>query len=116
MTVADERYNTQRWRRVRRLVLQRDFYRCWVARCPRLANQCDHIIPVEPSFPDSLFFGMDNLRTCRPHNTARGVAAKLERETSEGVRGPLGVTMFQGGAGLSFGWRRDRPPDRAKRR
>ena len=116
MTVADKRYNTQHWWRVRRLVLQRDMYRCWIAGCPRLANQCDNIIPVEPGLPDSLFFGMHNLRaSCRPHNTARGVAAKLERETS-GVRGPLGLTMFEGGAGTAIGWRRDPPPDRGKRR
>jgi 5-methylcytosine-specific restriction endonuclease McrA len=117
MTVADKRYNTQRWRRVRRLVLQRDMYRCWIPGCPRLANQCDHIIPVEPGFPDSLFFGMHNLRaSCRPHNTARGVAAKLERETSEGVRGPLGLTVFDGGARPAIGWRRDPATDRGKRR
>jgi 5-methylcytosine-specific restriction endonuclease McrA len=30
MTVADKRYNSQRWRRVRRRVLQRDMYRCWI--------------------------------------------------------------------------------------
>jgi hypothetical protein len=100
VTVADKRYN-QRWRRVRRLVLQRDMYRCWITGFPPLDNQCDHIIPVEPGFPDSLVFGMHNLRaSCRPHNTARGVAAMLERETSEGVRGLLGLTVIDGGAGL----------------
>ena len=111
MTVTDKRYNTQRWRRVRRLVLQRDMYRCWITGCPRLANQCDHIIAAEPGLTDSLFFGMHNLRaSCRPHNTARGVAAKLERETSEGVR-PPGLTVFDGGPGL----RRDPPLGRGKR-
>ena len=99
MTVSDRRYNSQRWRRVRRLVLQRDMYRCWITGCPRLANQCDHIILVEPGFPDSLFFGMNKPPRIVPtaQHTARGVAAKLERETSEGVRRPLSLTMFQNG-------------------
>ena len=85
VTVADKRYNTQRWRRVRRLVLQRDMYRCWITGCPRLANQCAHIISVEPGFPDSLFFGMHNLRaSCRPHNMTQGVAPSSNGRRAKG--------------------------------
>jgi hypothetical protein len=43
----------------------------------------DHIISVYPGMPDALFFGLSNLRAaCRFHNSARGVAARLERETA----------------------------------
>jgi 5-methylcytosine-specific restriction endonuclease McrA len=47
------------------------------------ASVCDHIIPVSPEMPDSLFLDPANLRaSCKRHNTARGVAARLERELS----------------------------------
>lgn len=45
------------------------------------ASVAGHIIPTYPGMPDSLFFDPMNLRaSCKPHNTARGVAARLERE------------------------------------
>jgi hypothetical protein len=42
---------------------------------------------VSPDMPDGLFYSAANLRAaCRRHNIARGVAARLERETSTVVR------------------------------
>ena len=82
----DPRYFGPRWRRVRLVVLARDNYTCWVNGCPQYANVCDHILPVYPAMPDSEFFALSNLRaSCKRHNTARGVAARLERETAEGI-------------------------------
>jgi hypothetical protein len=53
----------------------------------------DHIIPVDPEMPDWLFFDPNNLRgSCKRHNTARGVAAGLERGlgcVEESPRNPL---------------------------
>jgi hypothetical protein len=59
--------------------------------CPEPASVADHIIPVHPGMADDLFFGLGNLRAaCKRHNTARGVAARLERET-RGNAGPSQV-------------------------
>jgi 5-methylcytosine-specific restriction endonuclease McrA len=79
----DKRYGTRRWKATRLRVLHRDLWRCFVPDCPVSASVADHIIPVYPEMPDSLFFDEMNLRaSCKPHNTARGVAARLERELS----------------------------------
>jgi 5-methylcytosine-specific restriction endonuclease McrA len=85
-TATDPRYKDRRWRVVRLRVLARDRSHCYVLECANRANVVDHIKPVYLGMPDSEFFGMWNLRaSCRRHNTARGVAARLERETAQGV-------------------------------
>jgi len=65
---------------VRERVLRRDGYVCRIVPdCPEPATVADHVIPVFRDMPDSLFFGEGNLRAgCRPHNIARGHAARLE--------------------------------------
>lgn len=80
----DRRYGTRKWRRLAERILVRDRRICRIAPgCPDTATVADHIIPASPSMPDSLFFSERNLRAgCRRHNIARGVAARLERETS----------------------------------
>ena len=78
----DKRYGSQRWKRIRRQVLARDLWRRWALECGVSASVADHIEPVYDGMPDSLFFDPSNLRaSCRRHNWARGVAARLERET-----------------------------------
>jgi hypothetical protein len=77
----DRRYGSRRWKQTRLRVLFRDLWRCFVPGCEVTASVADHIIAVYPEMPDSLFFDEMNLRaSCKPHNTARGVAARLERE------------------------------------
>ena len=77
--VSDRRYKSPRWRRVRLRVLARDAYRCRIVPgCDAHANVADHIQPVYPGMPDSLFFDPRNLRAgCRRHNVARGFASLL---------------------------------------
>lgn len=86
MTQMDRRYSTKRWRDTRLRVLHRDAYRCWVQGCPVMANVADHIAPSSLAMPDFEFYSMANLRaSCKRHNTARGVAARLDREMREGM-------------------------------
>ena len=83
MSKPDKRYGTRRWKQTRLRVLHRDLWTCFAPGCPVSASVADHIIPVYPEMPNSLFFDEANLRgSCRRHNTARGVAARLERELS----------------------------------
>ena len=85
----DRRYGSRRWKRVRLRVLHRDLWTCFVPACPVSASVADHIIEVYDGMPDGLFFDEWNLRaSCRRHNTARGVAARLGREL-EGEPAPL---------------------------
>ena len=84
MTASDKRYGTRRWKATRLRVLHRDLWRCYVPSCFLAANVADHIDPVYPGMPDHWFFDETNLRaSCKRHNTARGVAARLERETAD---------------------------------
>jgi 5-methylcytosine-specific restriction endonuclease McrA len=64
-------------------VLRRDAYVCRVSSaCPTPATVADHVVEVYPGMPDALFYDPTNLRaSCSRHNTARGIAARLERET-----------------------------------
>ena len=81
-TPTDRRYGLGRWRRLRPRILSRDGYRCRVVPgCGRTANVVDHIEPVTPQMPDSLFFDERNLRaSCARHNQARGWKTYAERE------------------------------------
>jgi 5-methylcytosine-specific restriction endonuclease McrA len=80
-TAMDRRYGSRRWKATRLRILHRDLWACFVPGCPQSASVADHIIAVYPEMPNSLFFDEMNLRaSCKPHNTARGVAARLERE------------------------------------
>ena len=62
-----------------------------------LGNVADRISAVYDGMPDAEFDFEANLRaSCRRHNTARGVAARLERETAgidEQPRNPLVTPM-----------------------
>lgn len=85
----DRRYNTRRWQRVRRLVLQRDLHTCRiVAGCTTRATVADHIRPARLDMTDAEFFDPRNLRAgCRPHNIARGLVGDAPPEAS----GPTAV-------------------------
>ena len=78
---TDKRYGTKHWRETAKLVLVRDLYQCYVTTCEEHGAMADHINPVYPGMPDSEFFDMGNLRaSCKRHNWARGVAARLLRD------------------------------------
>jgi len=81
----DPRYSSRRWQKLRRQILARDLFRCQVAEgCDTPANIADHINPVYVGMPDAEFYDPANLRaSCRRHNWARGVAARLEREAGD---------------------------------
>jgi 5-methylcytosine-specific restriction endonuclease McrA len=66
-------------------VLQRDLYVCRVVEgCAEAATVADHIVPVYPGMPDSLFYSPQNLRAaCRRHNIARGFAVQLDPAPSD---------------------------------
>lgn len=79
-------YSSKRWRTLRLRILARDYSRCWVAGCPRLATVVDHIEPAYPGMSSARFHDPSNLRaSCQRHNTARGVAARLQREMEDGA-------------------------------
>lgn len=78
----DRRYGSWRWRNTAKAVIARDRGVCRVVQgCPRKGRIADHIIPVFDGMPDSLFFGLDNLRaSCFRHNTDRGIVERMKRE------------------------------------
>jgi hypothetical protein len=77
-----------RWTKLAQYIRKRDPH-CYVINCPLPVKAADHIIPATLDMPDWQFFDPSNLRgSCRRHNTARGVAARLEREVAEGVAPP----------------------------
>jgi 5-methylcytosine-specific restriction endonuclease McrA len=99
----DRRYGSRRWKATRLRVLHRDLWRCFVPGCPESASVADHIIPVYPEMPNSLFFDELNLRaSCKPHNTARGVAARLERELAARSEAPPERATGHGFAEVRF--------------
>src|SRR5918996_169848 len=68
----DARYSTARWQKVRRLVLDRDRWACFVPGCGNLGNVADHIEPATLDMSDALFYSPRNLRaSCYGHNRAR---------------------------------------------
>jgi 5-methylcytosine-specific restriction endonuclease McrA len=59
---------------------------CW--RCGHPATVADHVVPVTPSMPDSLFFDRRSLRpACRPCNLIKGIdeSGVRSRLVSSGV-------------------------------
>jgi len=67
-----QEYNSSRWKRVRKAVLERDRRECQIrlAGCLGVASQADHIIPSQDiGEDDPLFFDMSNLQAaCAPCN------------------------------------------------
>jgi hypothetical protein len=84
---SDRRYGSRRWRQTAKMVLRRDFYVCRIVEgCPIRASVADHVIPTYPGMPDSLFFGLHNLRAgCQGHNKARGFAPEVKSAGSSAV-------------------------------
>src|SRR5678809_116065 len=79
-------YNRAQWKKTAKAVLRRDMHRCYVRGCPSPGIAADHVEPVHPAISWFDFLSMANLRaSCRRHNTARGVAQRLEREVRDGV-------------------------------
>jgi hypothetical protein len=81
MTTAKQVYASAAWRRVRKVVLERDGYLCRVRLpgCTGQATQCDHIISVDDG---GSWFDEGNLRAACAHcNNAR-----VNRRTREGWR------------------------------
>jgi 5-methylcytosine-specific restriction endonuclease McrA len=62
--------DTARWRRIRKIVLERDHRECCYYGCGREATQVDHIHPVSLGGD---YYALDNLRAiCAHHNASRG--------------------------------------------
>ena len=64
------------WERVRRLVLERDGFRCRIngPKCETVANEADHIVPVDAG---GRRLDMTNLRAaCKPCNAGRSARQK----------------------------------------
>ena len=61
-----EAVNRRRWAKVRRLVFQRDGYRCQAEGCGRAGRlECDHLVPLHVD-PNQDPYNLDGLRTlCR---------------------------------------------------
>lgn len=73
--------STRRWRRLRRLVLDRDQWRCY--RCGRHATHADHIVPYAEGGRDE----PANLRAaCAGCNLSRAGRAATERSGTIGRR------------------------------
>jgi 5-methylcytosine-specific restriction endonuclease McrA len=73
--VTNPVYATARWRRLRRMVMERDGHRCTVEGCDRPADAVDHVVSLEDGgAPYSLL----NLRAiCTFHNSSRVHVVKL---------------------------------------
>lgn len=72
MTVADRRYGSLQWKKLRLAVLNRDGYECQIRgpRCRGAARSVDHIIPVSQGGP---FWDETNLRSaCSACNSSGG--------------------------------------------
>jgi 5-methylcytosine-specific restriction protein A len=67
--VADRRYNTQRWKRLRRLILQRDGGLCHVRgpNCTTIATTAHHILPSS-QYTDRFFDPANLQASCGPCN------------------------------------------------
>jgi 5-methylcytosine-specific restriction endonuclease McrA len=81
MNVADRRYSTAAWQRLRRLVLERDGYACRIQgpRCRGFANTVHHVRPS--SQHPELFWEPENLEAaCGPCNYAGGSYTKAENQ------------------------------------
>jgi hypothetical protein len=89
-------YKARAWEPIRRMVLQRDNYRCQIRgrRCLGSANEVDHIVPV---IAGGALFDPANLRAaCRPCNAGRVSAEKAENGWR---RGPTHITLVWGPPG-----------------
>jgi 5-methylcytosine-specific restriction endonuclease McrA len=84
MTVADRRYGSLRWKRLRLAVLARDGYECQIRgpRCRGLASSVNHRIPSSEA--PELFFDPDNLEaSCGACNYSAG--AYLTRDNRRAI-------------------------------
>lgn len=75
--MADPRYKTSRWKRLRQRILERDGHECQIQApgCEGRATEVDHVIPriqFDSEGRGDLFWEGDNLRAaCKPCNVGR---------------------------------------------
>jgi hypothetical protein len=70
--------STYQWRKVRKVVLERDGYICRIngLKCTMTATEVDHVVPVEDGGP---VFDPENLRaSCKPCNVGRAQRQKRD--------------------------------------
>jgi 5-methylcytosine-specific restriction endonuclease McrA len=80
MTMADRRYGSTRWKRLRLAVLNRDNYECQIRgpRCRGVASSVNHRIPSSEA--PELFFDPENLEaSCGACNFAGGAYLTRDR-------------------------------------
>lgn len=69
MSALGRRGSSRRWRRLRRVVLERDGYSCQLDGCGAYADHVDHVTPRIAGGSDAL----ENLRAlCAFHNLSKG--------------------------------------------
>jgi hypothetical protein len=81
--MADRRYRTAAWQKLRRQVLARDGYLCQIrgARCTGLADTAHHILPS--STHPQLFWDPANVQAaCRACNFGDGAGVRADNRTS----------------------------------
>ena len=70
--------NDGRWKRVRKIVMERDHRECCYIGCGEEATQVDHIVPVSLGGD---YYALDNLRAiCAHHNASRGNGTRRRRQ------------------------------------
>jgi 5-methylcytosine-specific restriction endonuclease McrA len=81
--MADRRYRTAAWQRLRRQVLARDHYVCQVqgARCTRYADTAHHILPSS-RYPDRFWDPANLQAACRACNFGDGARVKADNRAS----------------------------------
>ena len=80
---SDPRYGTPAWKRLRRIILERDGGRCQMTgpRCVGYATEADHIEAIADGGD---FWNPANLRAaCRPCNSAGGAELTNRRRQTE---------------------------------
>lgn len=100
---TDARYGSRRWKAIRKRVMVRDLWTCFVDGCPWPASVADHEPSAYPGMPDSEFYGGPDLQglraSCRNHNLSRAVAVRMERINTGQAETPAPRRYSYGSAG-----------------
>lgn len=96
--MSNKRYNTSYYQRIRKQVLERDYYTCHY--CGQEANTIDHLVPISKNGTDEAFNCVAACTKCNSSKRDRMTPSFFERDRTPTT--PIGKIFPENGSARHY--------------